>query len=34
MARRNEIKKVIGGHGDILSLKDLEAFNNFVEGKE
>jgi glyoxylase-like metal-dependent hydrolase (beta-lactamase superfamily II) len=31
--RWNEIDKVIGGHGQIMSQKDLEAFNKYVNKK-
>ena len=32
-AKEKEIDKVIGGHGDIMSKKDLESFNEFIEEK-
>jgi glyoxylase-like metal-dependent hydrolase (beta-lactamase superfamily II) len=31
--RRNDIDKVIGGHGQIMSKKDIEAFNKYVTKK-
>ncbi len=33
MVRLDEIDKVIGGHGQIMTQKDLEAFNNYVNRK-
>jgi cyclase len=33
MVRRNEIVKVIGGHGQIMSIKDLDSFDKYIEKK-
>jgi glyoxylase-like metal-dependent hydrolase (beta-lactamase superfamily II) len=31
MTRKNEIETIIGGHGQILTIEDLEAFKTFVD---